>query len=51
MTIVRLGRVDLPQNIHDRLDDDCIAVLQKFFASAVKHGIIRQAQTVRFFDP
>ncbi len=29
MTIVRLGRVDLPQNIHDRLDDDCIASLHR----------------------
>ena len=44
------GRLYLRQSIHDRLDDDCIAVLQKFFASAVKLGIIRQTQTVRFFD-
>ena len=44
------GRVNLRHSIHYRLVDDCIAVLQKFFASAVKLGIIRQTQTVRFFD-
>ena len=44
------GRVNLRQSIHYRLDDDCIAVLQKFFASAVKLDIIRQTQAVRFFD-
>ncbi len=44
------GRVYLRENIQYRLDDDCIASLQKFYASAVKLGFIQQAQSVQFYD-
>ena len=44
------GRTYLHENIQYRLDDSCIASLQKFYAYSVKLGIVEQAHAIRFFD-
>ncbi len=44
------GCAYLHKNIQYRLDDDCIASLNRYYQSAVKLDIIRQAPTLRFYD-
>ena len=49
-TLAAAGRAYLHKNIQYRLDVDCVASLQRFYSSAVKLGIIQEAQPIRFFD-
>ena len=44
------GRAYLRKNIQYRFDVRCVASLQSFYASAVKLGIIQEAQAVQFYD-
>ncbi len=49
-TLAAAGRTYLHKNIQYRFDVECVASLQRFYASASKLGIIQQAQPVRFYD-
>ncbi len=49
-TLAATGRAYLQKNIQYRLDVECVASLQRFYASASNLGVIQRAQPIRFFD-
>ncbi len=49
-SLAATGRAYLHKNIQYRFDVDCFASLQRFYISASKLGIIREAKPVLFYD-